>query len=56
MISIEEINEEIEKLENCDYTTYPICEKLSILYNVRNNFKGTPQNNASMKAVQPEKI
>ena len=39
MINIDEINEEITKLENCDYTTYPVCQKLAILYTVRNNFK-----------------
>lgn len=37
MININEINDEIEKLEHSE-TTYRNCEKLSILYAVRNNF------------------
>lgn len=39
MLNIEEINEEIEKLEHKEYLTYDICEKLAILYTVRNNYK-----------------
>lgn len=40
MININEINEEIKKLEQCDCTTYKICEKLAILYIVRDHYKG----------------
>ena len=40
MIDINEINEEIKKLEQCDYTTYKVCEKLAILYIVREHYKG----------------
>lgn len=40
MIDIEEINKEIYKLENCECTSYKICEKLAILYIVRNNLPG----------------
>lgn len=40
MINIEEINKEIHKLENCECTSYKICEKLAILYIVRNNLPG----------------
>ena len=40
MIDLEEINEEIEKLENCGCTTYKICEKLAILYIVREHNAG----------------
>lgn len=36
MIDIDEINEEIERLER-GATTYSSCEKLSVLYAVRNN-------------------
>ncbi|MBO7535544.1 MAG: hypothetical protein J6T34_00100 [Bacilli bacterium] len=35
MIDIKEINEEIERLENCNCTTYQVCEKLATLYIVR---------------------
>ena len=40
MIDIEEVNKEIEKLENCGCTTYKICEKLAILYIVRDHNQG----------------
>lgn len=36
MLDLEEINREIEKLENCK-TSYATCERLSILYNVRDH-------------------
>lgn len=36
MIDYNEIDAEIERLENSE-TTYGNCERLSILYNVRNN-------------------
>ena len=59
MINMDEINEEIDKLEQCDRTTYPLCEKLAILYTVRNNFKGN-QNGDMMRsqaaAAHPDKI
>lgn len=35
MIDLKEINEEIERLENYDHTTYQVCEKLATLYIVR---------------------
>ena len=38
MINIDEINEEINKLEESECTTYPICQKLAILYIVRDHF------------------
>lgn len=37
MLKIEEINEEIEKLENCENVSYNLCEKLAILYIVRDH-------------------
>ena len=37
MINIDEINKEIDKLEECNYTTYEVCEKLAILYIVRDH-------------------
>lgn len=36
MLDLEEINREIDKLENCQ-TSYATCERLSILYNVRDH-------------------
>lgn len=48
MLDIEEINEEIEKLENKEYLTYDICEKLAILYTVRNNYKPKVTNNSEL--------
>ena len=43
MIDIKEINEEIEKLENSNCTTYDICSKLAKLYIVRDHFKGNSE-------------
>lgn len=48
MINIEEIEKEIEKLENCDCTTYKVCEKLSILYTVHDHFKNKVDNSNNM--------
>ena len=36
MLDIEEINKEIEKLENRE-TSYSVCEKLAVLYTVRDH-------------------
>ena len=43
MLNMNEINEEIKKLENKDYLTYDICNKLAILYTVKNNYKPSQQ-------------
>ena len=48
MLDIEEIHEEIKKLENCNHTTYEICQKLAILYTVKNNYKGNKMMNNDM--------
>lgn len=40
MLNMDEINQEITKLEHKDYTTYDVCQKLAILYTIRNNYKG----------------
>lgn len=56
MISIDEINKEIEKLEQCNCTTYQVCEKLAILYTVRNNFKGPGQEMTKSTVPLPERI
>lgn len=37
MLNIEEINEEIKKLEESDCTTHSICQKLASLYIVRDH-------------------
>ena len=42
MLSIKDIEEEITKLEHSNVTTYPICEKLAILYMVKDHFKPQP--------------
>lgn len=39
MLNIDEVYEEIKKLENCEYTTYDICKKLAILYVVKDHYK-----------------
>ena len=39
MIDINEINEEINKLENCKNVTYNICSKLADLYIVRDHLQ-----------------
>ena len=52
MIDLEEINEEINRLEKCDCTTYSVCEKLAILYTVRNNYsKPINPSNSTMKTM-----
>ena len=38
MLDIKTIHEEIEKLENCEYTNWNVCNKLAILYTIKNNF------------------
>ena len=37
-MDINEINEEIKKLEETEYTTYGNCYKLAVLYVVRDHF------------------
>ena len=44
MINMDEINAEIAALE-AGKTTYATCERLSILYNVRNNLMSNQQPN-----------
>ena len=39
MLDMKEINKEIKKLENCDMTTYNVCDKLATLYTVRAHYK-----------------
>lgn len=41
MLDLNQINSEISRLEHKDYLTYDICEKLAILYIVRDHIAGT---------------
>lgn len=58
MLDINEINAEIEKLEQCTCTSYSVCEKLAILYTVRDHYKGstTNRNGNGTVIAPPEKI
>ena len=51
MINIKEIEEEIEKLKNCDCTTYDVCKKLAILYIVHDHL--TAGNTTDMRSSAP---
>lgn len=52
MINMEEIEEEITRLENCRNTTYEVCEKLADLYIVREYFSDkNMKNNTAMPAM-----
>ena len=39
-MNMTEINREIKALEDCDCTTYSVCNKLAILYIIRDHYKG----------------
>lgn len=41
MLDMDEINKEIKKLEECNCTTYSVCQKLASLYIVRDHFKNS---------------
>lgn len=65
MLDINEVHKEIEKLENCDCTTWDVCKRLAILYIVRDHYKenaaavrtaGTPNQMNTMAAAAPNKI
>lgn len=43
MADLKEINHEIERLEGLD-TTYPSCERLAILYSVRDHLQAPEEN------------
>lgn len=44
-MDIKEINEEIDKLEKCEYTTYGNCYKLAALYIVRDHYDSKQEAN-----------
>lgn len=52
MLDMEEIDEEIKVLENADCTTYSVCERLAILYTVKEHFGKT---NATKNVAAPVK-
>lgn len=39
MLDMKVINQEIKKLESSDVTNYNICEKLAILYIIKDHYK-----------------
>ena len=53
MLNINEINEEIKKLESCDCTTYAVCQKLAILYIVRDHYKPAATSGSQVKVNDP---
>lgn len=50
MIDMKEIQEEIDKLENCDCTSWQVCNKLATLYIVRAHYQGEKEP-AEMKSM-----
>lgn len=56
MLTIEMLNEEIKKLEECENPTWGTCEKLATLYIIKDNFSKR-NSNSSLRTSQPiEKI
>lgn len=49
MLNIDKINEEIKALEDSHYTSYGVCEKLAMLYTVRDHYAGSPSKPEEMK-------
>lgn len=47
MIDIEAIKKEIKELEECSKTSYDVCNKLAVLYTVKNNYAGDKNNNTN---------
>jgi len=39
---MDEIHEEIKKLENCNCTSWDVCKKLAILYIIREHYNNSP--------------
>ena len=40
MLDMDKIHEEIKYLEECGCTSYDVCNKLAILYIIRDHYKG----------------
>ena len=51
MLSINEVNREIEMLEKCD-TSYYVCEKLAYLYIVRDHYEESRDNESDDSDVK----
>ena len=47
MLDMTEINKEIKKLEDCGCTTYDVCNKLAILYIVRDHMRAAVNETAT---------
>lgn len=52
MLNMSEINREIKALEDCGCTTYSVCNKLAILYIIRDHYKG--EDSSAMKSSPME--
>ena len=50
MLDMQEIEDTIHKLEECGDTTYSTCQKLAILYIVRDHYKGEMEKSSSMSS------
>ena len=50
MLNMDMINEEIKALEECN-TSYAVCEKLAMLYIIRDHYKGGNGQSDMMRAV-----
>ena len=53
MLSMEELNKEIKKLEDCECVTWNICEKLAILYIIRDHIQFTEEKYEDVKMTSP---
>ena len=54
MINIDEINDEIKALEQAGCTNYTVCNKLAILYIIRDHYKEDAGAGASTMKVTPD--
>lgn len=53
MLNIIEIQDEINKLEQCECTTQDVCKKLAILYIVKDHFKGESETRSNWNETTP---
>ena len=53
MLNIIEIQDEINKLEQCECTTQDVCKKLAILYIVKEHFKGGSETRSNWNEATP---
>ena len=52
MLDMNEINEEIAKLENSKCTTYDVCNKLAVLYIVRQHYGADHSSTTTQKKME----